>query len=590
MDTGDIERRSVNYLNNLLSRCPKLIPYISQNDKTPSWDGEIHLHSSLEKKKENLLGPCRIQVKGTYQKVSPTILDELLSYQVEVSDLSNYIRNGGVIYFVVVISGSPANPYDYQSYTCTAYYASLLPYDIKQLLKEVKPGQKTKKVSLHRLPNDPNKIENIIEDFFFNMRKQYSTYQEDATIEFSDGGASYNIFFNGNKPLISGQPTYIYKSYADKISVAVGKIIIEEVKIDNLDLVVRIDGKTYFYNVHLDITDNDKLYHMTFNHGLQIKIEDGITFHIDLTKDSTIDEYIKNLEFMLALKNGNTIDIGSFIHGENPKIDDKDDALNYELTFFKKIQALLKYLHIKKKVKVESLSEETINKLLLLHNTILLGHHLRDEKRLKQDLIGTIVIGPYHFFLMRIRKKGREFVFKDPFHDNMNCQMSVAGSSKFNASLALWLAVNGNEDADNIDYQAVKDSITKLTYCNDLSGAVIKFILVFLKKYDDEKNPDILSCVESIAAWLYSCDKSVINHLNLLQCIYRERVLTEEEQDALISYKHSQTDNKILAGINILLDNKSEYRYYLKKMSGDDLAEFQGYPIYHLTQQNMIRA
>lgn len=590
MDTGDIERRSVNYLNDLLSRCPKLIPYISQNDKTPSWDGEIHLHSSLEKKKENLLGPCRVQVKGTYQKVSPTILDELLSYQVEVSDLCNYIRNGGVIYFVVVISGSPANPYDYQSYTCTAYYASLLPYDIKQLLKEVKPGQKTKKVSLHRLPNDPNKIENIIEEFFFNMRKQYSTYQEDATIEFSDGGAPYSIFFNGNKPLISGQPTYIYISYADKISVAVGKIIIEEVKIDNLDLVVRIDGKTYFHNVHLDITDNDKLYHMTFNHGLQIKIEDGITFHIDLTKDSTIDEYIKNLEFMLALKNGNTIDIGSFIHGENPKIDDKDDALNYELTFFKKIQALLKYLHVKKKVKVESLSEETINKLLLLHNTILLGHHLRDEKRLKQDLIGTIVIGPYHFFLMRIRKKGREFVFKDPFHDNMNCQMSVAGSSKFNASLALWLAVNGNENADNIDYQAVKDSITKLPYCNDLSGAVIKFILVFLNKYDDEKNPDILSCVESLAAWLYSCDKSVINHLNLLQCIYRERVLTEEEQDALISYKHSQTDNKILAGINILLDNRAEYQYYLNKMNEDDLVEFQGYPIYHLTQQNMIRA
>lgn len=293
---------------------------------------------------------------------------------------------------------------------------------------------------------------------------------------------------------------------------------------------------------------------------------------------------------MLALKNGNTIDIGSFIHGEKPKIDDKDDALNYELTFFKKIQALLKYLHVKKKVKVESLSEETINKLLLLHNTILLGHHLRDEKRLKQDLIGTIVIGPYHFFLMRIRKKGREFVFKDPFHDNMNCQMSVAGSFKFNASLALWLAVNGNENADNIDYQAVKDSITKLPYCNDLSGAVIKFILVFLNKYDDEKNPDILSCVESLAAWLYSCDKSVINHLNLLQCIYCERVLTEEEQDALISYKHSQTDNKILAGINILLDNRAEYQYYLNKMNEDDLVEFQGYPIYHLTQQNMIRA
>lgn len=209
---------------------------------------------------------------------------------------------------------------------------------------------------------------------------------------------------------------------------------------------------------------------------------------------------------------------------------------------------------------------------------------------MNRDLIGTIAIGPYHFFLMRIRKKGREFVFKDPFHDNMNCQMSIAGSPKFNASLALWLTVNGNENADNIDYQAVKDSVTKLPYCNDLSDTVVKFILVFLKKYDDKKNSDILSCVKSIAAWLYSCDKSVINHLNLLQCIYRERKLTQEEQDILISYNHSQTDNKILAGINILLNNRAEYRYYLNKMNEDDLVEFQGYPIYHLTQPNMIRA
>ena len=285
-----------------------------------------------------------------------------------------------MIYFVVVISGTSDNSYDHHSYSYTAYYASLLPYDIKQLLKKVNPGQKTKKVSLHRFPNDPVQIENIIEDFIFNMQKQYSTYLENAMIDFSDDGGSYNIFFNRDETLISGQPTYIYKSYADKISVAVGKIVIEEAKIDNLNLVVRIDDKIYFHNVHLDITENDKIYHMSFNHGLQIKMENGAIFHIELTKDSTIDEYIKNLEFMLALKNGHRIDVGSFIHGENPKIDDEDDALNYELTSFKKIQALLQYLHVKKEVKVKSLSEEIINGLLLLHNTILLGHHLHDEK------------------------------------------------------------------------------------------------------------------------------------------------------------------------------------------------------------------
>lgn len=62
MDAGDIERKSVNYINCILSRCPKLTPYITQNDKTPSWDGEIYLYTSLEKKKKNISGTCKVQV------------------------------------------------------------------------------------------------------------------------------------------------------------------------------------------------------------------------------------------------------------------------------------------------------------------------------------------------------------------------------------------------------------------------------------------------------------------------------------------------------------------------------------------------
>lgn len=585
MDAEDIERRSVTYLKTILQESSKVIPDIHENDKTPSWDGEIYLYSSSEKKKKNLAGTCKVQVKGTYKDSQDMSCKETISYPIEIADLQNYIRDGGVLYFVIVISKSTDMLYKY-----VPYYSALLPYDIKRLLKRARPNQKKKTISLHRFPTDYIKIENIITDFIFNKIKQYSTYQEDADINLADDNGAFNIFLMRGYPIVSGNPTYVYKKCTDSISIPAGKIVLQEVKIDNLNLVVCIDGKPYFHNVQLDIIENDKIHQVIFNHSLQMVMDNASECHIYLKKDSTIDEYIKNLEFLIALKKGNRIDIGGFIQGETPKLDDEDDALNSELIFFKKIQALLQYLHVTKEVKVESLSEETLNGLLLLHDTILLGHHLCDEEKLERDLIGNIAIGPYHFFLMRIQKKGREFVFKDPFHDNMNCQMSVAGSSKFNASLALWLAVNGNENADNIDYQAVKDSITKLPYCSDLSGAVIKFILVFLKKYDDEKNPDILSCVESIAAWLYLCDKSVINHLNLLQCIYRERVLTKEEQDVLISYNHSQTDNKILAGINILLNNRAEYQYYLNKMNEDDLVEFQGYPIYHLTQQNMIRA
>lgn len=584
MDAGDIERKAVNQINDILSRCPKLIPYIAQNDKTPSWDGEIYLYSSLEKKKKNIFGTCKVQVKGTYRSSKPTIFNKTISYPIETSDLNNYLRDGGVIYFVVLISSTSGDPYDYKSYKYTTYYVSLLPYDIKRFLDKITPEQKTKSVTLSRFPEDPIQIENIIEDFIFNKGKQYSTYQESATVQFLNDGGQYNIFINRKVPLVSRLPRYVYKRYADNISVAVGKIVIQEVGIDNLNLVVRIDGKPYFHNVHLDITKNNKIRRIILNHGLHIVMQNKTRYHINLKKNSTIDEYIRNLEFMIALKNSKKIDIGGIIQGESPKIDAEGTVLNDELSFFKKIQELLRYLHVKKDVLVSKLTDKNLDDLISLYNTILLGQHLNGEERLEQDLVGTIAIGPYHFFLMRLRKEGCEYILKDPFHDNMNCQMSITKSPVYESSLALWLAVQGYEDADNIDYRAVEESITRLPYCDDLSYAVINFILSFLEKYDCEKDSAVLSCVKSIALWLYECNQSIINHLNLLQCIYRERELTQEEQNVLISYKCTQTDYKILAGINILLNNMNEYRYYLNHMDEKDLSEFKSYPIYNLAK------
>lgn len=390
MDTGDIERKSIAHVNHTLTRCPHIIPYIDQNDKTPSWDGEIHLYSSLGKKKKNLSGTCKIQVKGTYEKRKITVIDETMSYPIELSDLYNYMRNGGVIYFLVVISGGTDNPYDYQSYSYTTYYVSLLPYDIRQLLETTHSGQKSKSVSLSRFPDDPIQIENIIADFIFHKGKQYSTYQESAAVQLFNHGERYNIFFNRNEPIVSKLPKYVYKKCTDKISIAVDKIVIQEVGIDNLNLTASIDGKMYFHNVHLDITKDDKISRIILNHGLHIVIQNKTRYRIDLKKNSKIDEYIQNLEFMIALKNGKEITIGNIIQGKSPQIDDEENALNDELSFFKKIQTLLRYLHVRKDVLVSKLTDKMLNDLLLLHNTIILKHHLRDEKCMEQDLIGEL--------------------------------------------------------------------------------------------------------------------------------------------------------------------------------------------------------
>lgn len=43
--TRKIEQAAVNYISDLISRCPHLVPYIDSNDKTPFTDGRIDIHN-----------------------------------------------------------------------------------------------------------------------------------------------------------------------------------------------------------------------------------------------------------------------------------------------------------------------------------------------------------------------------------------------------------------------------------------------------------------------------------------------------------------------------------------------------------------
>lgn len=64
MNSNAIEKIAVSKLNSPIARCELLRPEISENDKTPSFDGYIELYSKPGNKKSDFLGKCPVQVKG----------------------------------------------------------------------------------------------------------------------------------------------------------------------------------------------------------------------------------------------------------------------------------------------------------------------------------------------------------------------------------------------------------------------------------------------------------------------------------------------------------------------------------------------
>jgi hypothetical protein len=117
----DVEAKSIAALINFLSESDIITHNLSKNDKTPSWDGIIFIHSDKKKNKENLQ-KIPIQIKGkTVDKLS----EQKRNFRISINDLQNYYNDNGILYFVIEVTNN--------GYT-RIYHRFLLPSKIKQIL------------------------------------------------------------------------------------------------------------------------------------------------------------------------------------------------------------------------------------------------------------------------------------------------------------------------------------------------------------------------------------------------------------------------------------------------------------------------
>ena len=71
----------INYTN-------KLSPYITENDKTPLWDGHIFIYKNTIHSNNNLIGRVSTQIKG--KRVKKSITNTFITYPVEAMELEKY--------------------------------------------------------------------------------------------------------------------------------------------------------------------------------------------------------------------------------------------------------------------------------------------------------------------------------------------------------------------------------------------------------------------------------------------------------------------------------------------------------------------
>ena len=166
-NASQIEQLAINRISGLFLSCERIQPWLAQGDKEPLWDGFLYLYSSTEWTNRDMKGRVACQVKGRDSNSE----SEGDSYSVEVCDLENYLRDGGVLFFVVHVDLDPS----------PIYWAQLAPVDIRGYLEKAK-GQRSTTIKLDRMPTARNECEQAVFEFYEHCLRQRKAPVDASTI------------------------------------------------------------------------------------------------------------------------------------------------------------------------------------------------------------------------------------------------------------------------------------------------------------------------------------------------------------------------------------------------------------------------
>lgn len=572
MNSNKIETGAINCLKTILWNCPHIDPDISENDKRLSWDGFIFLFSDKEHKKENLVCKCEIQVKGKEK------LGRRRSFSISIADLINYQNNGGVLFFVVDIE------------TNKVFYSELLPIKIGNILQDKAKRPKSISVELDEFPTNPMAIEILIKKFCEHSDKQRAS--KGRIIDFNEkvmelnGGSCFkgelNLIKEKNSIYLSEKSTYLYKQNKDGSILPLNIVKIAKItKTQKLD--IYIDDKLWKnISVQSVVTQKNEQPYLLINDNIYIYYNEAVKEPLKFILRGKISNLKVSGELMNLINQGCEVKLENW--GIFKMCPDVEQRINFN-GFYKELMAVvnvLEYLGVSDIVSYEQLTEDDINVLLWMSERI-----ADPKKSFKEDTIEAAIelhqFSSFRVVTLFVKDSSQNIWILNPFgfpfgisKDNKNDSLIYP--------LFIFLGEEELEFASNLNYDIMLESITTYTFKVGCSEEIISFILRALLVVDRTKNKCLLSVVTCLAKRLYEFEKTIINLINYLQCIRREREVTQEEADSLLNLFEENNDKSLVfeCAIALILKDKYKYHRWYKQLDSKDKKVFDSYPIKYL--------
>ncbi|MBU3159508.1 hypothetical protein KPL37_07030 [Clostridium frigoris] len=548
-----------------------LEPLIDENDKTPSWDGNILMYKSSVTKKNNMKGKIPVQVKGTAVK---KFSGNTISFSFNVSDLKNFLIDGGVLFFVVQIID-----------VCDVkiFYNSLLPVDLNELIKKVKKNRNSITATLKVLNTSKAKmLESICNSFLHNRELQYSTYKYSRDIN-NFNSVSFSVFPDGtpfNDYMLNNE-IYLY-GYEDKnaLPIPITKIEVETIY-HKMEKEIFIDSIKYFDSY--EVINSKKNNIISFGKNFRFDIDRGELKYKTL---GNLKERLYDATFLKNVVLKNYFTIGG-IKISNLKLSkDYSNTICNHLKYLNDVANLMNFFHISEELNMDDFSDGDYGNINYLIDIVL--YNKKIKSKMKPGL-SIVKIGNINILTFILIDKDKIISIEDYF-SSIYKQYTLCypiGEDRKEIICSFYSQLKSTDiiKSSNLDLKIVEESVKSIVLNNDNAGVVNYQILELIKAYD--LNNDFTNCLETslkLCEWLEEYDSnSYIYKINKYQIIKRLRKLNKEEKLKLMEIKRASAENiQIQCGISILLENKSDFEYYFDNLSEGEGKVFCEYPIFKL--------
>ncbi|HEW0784922.1 TPA: DUF4365 domain-containing protein [Streptococcus pneumoniae] len=579
------ETLGVSYLSTFIDKHELLQSYFESNDKTPVWDGEIHVLKSPSEKKDEILGKVPVQIKTTRQKK-----DVLKSFSLDTRDLELYKPNGGVVLFVVWLNEDNG--------LRDIYYKSLPPLSIKNLLKKSKLKNKStnrKKLSIEIFKLDEKKMYPMLVDFINNSQKQYSFINvEGISVEDIPDDKTLKFYFYGQEK----EEIFNYQEEHDLFIYYLDPITGIEIPLENTIKIVETEEETDLIIKIGDYVFQDVKRHRFPDGSVQLHFGESFTMSFDIKKKQFKFNYTRPDLLSKAIKCTQVFQelgkIGYFtLNGNKIELDErsiKDISsldLEADIKGLLKISNFMKKMGIQKDVDLSCFDKQSQRNLNILYSGLVLKKKValnyNESKLLHLNIANIHIITLYSFL------SDKSGTMIDIFTETPWCREGETEDEDY-LDISIfevfepndWLKIdNCKIDSVIASYQRLVDN--KLKY-EGADRTILKIVIAADMAEDKTKRELLLNWAQCLSDWnlKYSknCEMAIINDLQIKS---RVRKLNSKETETLTNILVNSNDNyELCFGSSVLLKSKPQADLFWNKLDNETKERYKDFPIYTL--------